>query len=67
MTRAGHANMATTKPYLRLAGVVFEDEAAALEDRLLGEQPSTDSLPDSQKLTAPDVTENGLVASNQCE
>ena len=36
MTKAGHSNMATTKRYLRLAGVVFEDEAAAREDRLLG-------------------------------
>jgi integrase len=31
MTKAGHANMATTKRYLHLAGVVFRDEAAALE------------------------------------
>ena len=67
MTKAGHSNMATTKRYLRLAGVVFEKEAAALEDRLLGEQLSTDSLPDSEKLTAHDVTENGLIASNSCE
>ena len=36
MTKAGHANMATTKRYLRLAGVVFPDEAEALERRLLG-------------------------------
>jgi integrase len=36
MTKAGHANMATTRRYLRLAGVVFAAEAAALERRLLG-------------------------------
>ena len=36
MTKAGHANMATTRRYLRLAGVVFADEAQALERRLLG-------------------------------
>ena len=36
MARAGHANMATTKRYLHLAGVVFRDEADALEERLLG-------------------------------
>ena len=36
MTKAGHANMATTRRYLRLAGVVFADEAEALERRLLG-------------------------------
>jgi integrase len=36
MATAGHASMATTKRYLHLAGVVFADEAAALERRLLG-------------------------------
>ena len=47
MTKAGHANMATTRRYLRLAGVVFADEAEALERRLLGtvvpdtEEPQT--------------------------
>lgn len=28
--------MATTNQYLHLAGVVFRDEAAALEERMLG-------------------------------
>jgi integrase len=45
MTKAGHASMATTKRYLKLAGVVFRDEAQALEERLLGRlstEPSTD-------------------------
>lgn len=37
MTKAGHANMTTTRRYLRLAGVVFATEAEALERRLLGE------------------------------
>ena len=36
MTKAGHASMATTRRYLRLAGVVFREEADALEQRLLG-------------------------------
>jgi integrase len=36
MTRAGHTNMSTTKRYLHLAGTVFPDEAARLEQRLLG-------------------------------
>ena len=36
MARAGHRSMATTNQYLHLAGVVFRDEAAALEQRLLG-------------------------------
>jgi hypothetical protein len=66
MTEAGHANMATTKRYLRLAGVVFAEEAEALERRLPGGAPSTHSLPDSHDLTATDVTEDGLVASNLC-
>ena len=35
MASAGHASMATTKRYLHLAGVVFKDEADALERRLL--------------------------------
>ena len=41
MTKAGHASMATTRRYLRLAGVVFADEAAALERRMLGLVPET--------------------------
>jgi integrase len=41
MTKAGHADMATTKHYLHLAGVVFRDEADALERRLgLSTEPS---------------------------
>jgi integrase len=36
MARAGHRNMATTNQYVHLAGVVFRDEANALEQRLLG-------------------------------
>jgi hypothetical protein len=35
MARAGHRNMSTTNQYLHLADVVFRDEVAALEDRLL--------------------------------
>lgn len=40
MTRAGHANMATTKLYLHLAGTVFREEADRLEQRLLGGGPA---------------------------
>jgi len=36
MTRAGHRSMSTTKGCLHLAGIVFRDEADALERRLLG-------------------------------
>jgi site-specific recombinase XerD len=46
MAKAGHANMATTHRYLHLAGVVFRDEAAALERRLLGgAEPGTKLYP----------------------
>jgi integrase len=41
MTRAGHANMATTRIYLHLAGTVFQEEAQRLEDWLLGGGSST--------------------------
>lgn len=44
MTTAGHRSMATTRGYLHLADVVFNDEASALEQRLLGVQdPGTNS------------------------
>lgn len=33
---AGHRSMSTTNQYVHLAGVVFRDEAAALERRMLG-------------------------------
>jgi integrase len=36
MARAGHRSMATTRQYLHLAGVVFPEKAAALEQHLLG-------------------------------
>jgi hypothetical protein len=37
MAKAGHRSMSsTTKTYLHLAGVVFREDADALERRLLG-------------------------------
>jgi integrase len=36
MTRAGHAKVSTTKQYLHLVGTVVPNEAARLEQRLLG-------------------------------
>jgi integrase len=50
MTKAGHANMTTTKSYLHLAGVVFRDEAEALERRLLTGSSAVESSTD---LSAP--------------
>jgi integrase len=41
MAKAGHASMGTTKRYLHLAGVVFREEAEALERRLLGTSADT--------------------------
>jgi integrase len=35
MAKAGHTDMKVTRRYLHLAGIVFRDEAAALERRLL--------------------------------
>ena len=46
---AGHRSMATTRQYVHLAGVVFRDEAALLEQRLLGVQ----DLGTNRPLTAP--------------
>jgi hypothetical protein len=63
MTKAGHANMATTKRYLRLAGEVFRDEAAELERRLLG-GVSTDS---STNLSAPEPSSDGAAARSEAE
>jgi integrase len=43
MTKAGHSDMKVTRRYLHLAGVVFRDEAEALERRMLGEpEPITE-------------------------
>jgi hypothetical protein len=54
MAKAGHRSMATTKTYLHLAGVVFRDEADALERRLLG----------GTKLYRPEQTSDDLSGSN---
>jgi hypothetical protein len=53
MAKAGHRNMATTRMYLRLAGTVFRDEAARLEERLLG---AVESSTDLANLRTPSVT-----------
>jgi integrase len=36
MAKAGHRSPAVTRQYMHLAGVVFHDEAEALEERLSG-------------------------------
>lgn len=53
MTSAGHSDMKTTKRYLHLAGTVFRNEAAALEQRMLGGDPeelSTESTASPSKV-----------------
>jgi len=47
MATAGHRSMQTTKQYVHLAGVVFRDESAALEQRLLGVQDSGTNSPET--------------------
>jgi hypothetical protein len=43
--------MATTRQYVHLAGVVFRDEAALLEQRLLGVEDSGRNTPQSASLS----------------
>jgi integrase len=54
MTKAGHASMSTTKRYLHLAGVVFRDEAVALENRYGLSTPLSTHL-SAPEPTSPDV------------
>ncbi len=51
MAKAGHTDMKVTRRYLHLAGIVFHDEAQALERRLFGVESSTD-LSESQMIEA---------------
>lgn len=64
MARAGHRSMSTTNQYLYLAGVVFRDEAAALEERMLGSgRKFYPTEPTSADLTSPGTAqEAGIVA-----
>jgi integrase len=60
MYEAGHSSMAITQRYIDLAGVVFAEEAAHAERRMLGAvstEPSTD-------LTAPQSTEHDAAGLN---
>jgi hypothetical protein len=60
--KAGHASFATTKRYLKLAGVDFRAEADAQAARLLGGQPSTEL---STNPTSPERTEHDPAALDQ--
>jgi integrase len=59
MARAGHRSFSTTTGYLKLAGVVFGDEADALEKRMAGEQQNSVPLfvPTEEEPTALDGIE----------
>jgi len=61
MTKAGHSNIAVTKRYMHLAGVVFRDEAARLEERLLGGRNFYPTEPNSPDLAASSEVENAGV------
>jgi integrase len=60
MTKAGHADMKTTKTYIHLAGVVFPDEAQRLEDRLLGQLAEVES---STRLSESHGTDDDLTSA----
>lgn len=50
MAKAGHTDMKITRRYLHLAGIVFREEAAALERRLLGPQTGEAVAPAAWKV-----------------
>lgn len=64
MTKAGHANMTTTKRYMHLAGVVFRDEAAALEQRLFGGRKFYPTDSTSHDPGSPDATVRAAVVAD---
>ena len=65
MTKAGHASMATTRRYLRLAGTLFPDEAAALEARVLGglSTGASTRLSEPQPISDDPASLNGAVSA----
>ena len=69
MAKAGHRSMSTTKTYLHLAGVVFRDEAAALERRLLGgsDEPTQESPVTGRKFYPSELTSADLASSERLE
>jgi integrase len=60
MAKAGHTDMRVTRRYLHLAGIVFHDEAEALEKRLLGGRKFYRSEPMSADLTPPEALETAV-------
>jgi hypothetical protein len=64
MAKAGHTDMKITRRYLHMAGIVFHDEAHALERRLLGGGPKSSTEP-STRLSEPDPTSDDPNGSNK--
>ena len=62
-SKAGHANMATTKVYWKLAGVVFREEAKQLERRLLGLSTQCSTHLASPQPTSAELVSHEMVAS----
>jgi integrase len=62
MAKAGHTDMKVTRRYLHMAGTVFHDEAGALERRVFGSKPSTES---STRLSEPEPTSDDPNGSNK--
>ena len=54
MVKLGHADFRTTQRYVNLAGVVFADEAAALEARMNGGAVEPSTNPVSPERTSDD-------------
>jgi hypothetical protein len=63
MATEGHLSMQTTKGYLHLAGVVFREEAGALEARLLGGVESSTHLSGSEPIEDDRAPLNSAVES----
>ena len=61
MLKLGHADFRTTQRYVNLAGVVFADEAAALEARMNG------TVEISTHLASPERTSDDLPALTEVE
>jgi integrase len=62
MATAGHRSMATTRQYVHLAGVVFRQDSAALERRLLGGVESSTHLSRREPISSDQEPRNTAVS-----
>jgi integrase len=65
MTKAGHADMKTTRTYMHMAGVVFRDEAERLEARLLAPRAEENTSPPMTDHNAASAVDSGVVIRQQ--